>query len=231
MSKTKAAETLRNGEQKGRWVCARLTDLVSLVLAKLCGFFSQLCTCVTHSRLFISVGMVEPQGKPKYFIERLVVGFGWVWYWLVVVWFFFFTCPWYIVCSPKKALCVPQKSGWGHRLWPARAPHSPEGSSGDYSWSAPPFRACWVSAAACGPGDHGIPGTISGAPASPRWAAPSPTPLSPQQQQPQERWLPVGWGADGWRGKPVVLLLLWGGGGFLGLFVRLFSVWQVNELD
>lgn len=108
MSKTKAAETLRNGEQKGRWVCARLTDLVSLVLAKLCGFFSQLCTCVTHSRLFISVGMVEPQGKPKYFIERLVVGFGWVWYWLVVVWFFFHLPLVHRVQPQKSSLCAPE---------------------------------------------------------------------------------------------------------------------------
>lgn len=82
----------------------------------------------------------------------------WIWYWLVVG-IFFFTCTWYIVCSPTKALCVPQKSWWGAQaLWPARVT-ALRAPGADYSWPAPPFPACWLSAAACGTVDDGVPGT------------------------------------------------------------------------
>lgn len=230
MSKTKAAETLRNGEQKGRWVCARLTDLVPLVLAKLCGFFPQLCTCVTHSRLFISVGMVEPQGKPKYFIERLVVGFGWVWYWLVVVWFFFHLPLVHCVQPQKSSLCAPEVRvrGTGCDLpEPHTALRAPRGTIPDQlplsvlaGWAQLPVGR--VTMAFLAPSREPQP------PPGEQPPAPHPFLLSSSNRR------SAGSQRGGERMDEEVSQLFCFccgvGGGFLGLFVRLFSVWQVNEL-
>lgn len=162
-------------------------DSVSLGLAKLCGFFFQLHICMTHSRLFISAGMVEPQDRTNYFIERFFV------FWLC---FFFkfagYSCvsdgralTWYLVCSrcctisfcsSKKALlvCLGNQGEVAQALWPASSPaHHLRACKSNPAVITSTFLCSfgWVSAAAlrpkelsqtgAGQGDGGVvfPGT------------------------------------------------------------------------